>query len=526
MRASTIIIGLCLAVLLGVPVAFRPADENVLGEVENASGQMPLELIIITPHNEQIRDEFGRAFDDWHRRTYGRAVNVIYSVPGGTTEIRKMLESQFSAALENEKSPGGNADLVFGGGSFEHGRLKRGVLVVENGHERWEPITTPGAFSDEFLARTYGVNQIGEDPLYDPDKHWFGLALSGFGIVFNRDALDEIGRVEPETWIDICDPALRGRVALVNPSQSGSITTAFEAILKRYGWIEGWRILRRMGANARYCSAASLKPPIDVSQGNAAVGICIDFLGRFQAQALREAGDPDRLGYIDPRGGTTIDADPISMLRNAPHPETAKRFIEFCLTDEGQALWQFPRRIANSTDRLGPERYELRRMPVRRAVYEKYADRFVDRVNPFEMVTPIQHSNPNFRDFIAPMFAAMVMDTDASLKRAWESIVSHPSYPSGQGIVIAADVNDPQLRNVLEVFDALPSVNGPGGEVLSLEDVNNLGTIRQGWLRGGWKNQGLWNSQSTGPEAMRREFVRFFRGHYRRVNEIVEASDR
>jgi ABC-type Fe3+ transport system substrate-binding protein len=175
----------------------------------------------------------------------------------------------------------------------------------------------------------------------------------------------------------------------VNPSQSGSITTAFEAILKRYGWIEGWRILRRMGANARYCSAASLKPPIDVSQGNAAVGVCIDFLGRFQAQALREAGDPDRLGSIDPRGGTTIDADPISMLRNAPHPETAKRFIEFCLTDEGQALWQFPRRIANNTDRLGPERYELRRMPVRRAMYEKYADRFVDRVNPFEMVTPI-----------------------------------------------------------------------------------------------------------------------------------------
>jgi ABC-type Fe3+ transport system substrate-binding protein len=145
------------------------------------------------------------------------------------------------------------------------------------------------------------------------------LALSGFGIVFNRDALDEVGRGEPETWIDVCDPALRGHVALVNPSQSGSITTAFEAILKRYGWIEGWRILRRMGANARYCSAASLQPPIDVSQGNAAVGVCIDFLGRFQAQALREAGDPDRLGYIDPRGGTTIDADPISMLRNAPH---------------------------------------------------------------------------------------------------------------------------------------------------------------------------------------------------------------
>jgi hypothetical protein len=241
MRPSTIIVALCFIIILGVPLAFRPAGESLLGNEELPSGEKPLDLIIITPHNEQIRYEFARGFDRWHRRTYNQPVNVIYNVPGGTTEIRQMLEAQFTAALENGQQPGGNADLVFGGGTREHGRLKNGVRIVTDGQEHWEPISAAIDFSDEYLQATFGDNDIGGVALYDKDKHWFGLALSGFGIVFNRDALNQRGVNEPQVWADLCNPKLRGSVALVNPGQSGSIATAFESILKRSGWIDGWR---------------------------------------------------------------------------------------------------------------------------------------------------------------------------------------------------------------------------------------------------------------------------------------------
>src|SRR5262245_27417117 len=128
MTVGRIAIVLCLAALLGVPLLFRPSDAVPGGPSGDAQT-----LIIITPHNEQIRYEFARAFDRWHSRTYGQRVKVVYNVPGGTTEIRRMLESQYTAALEQGREPGGDADLVFGGGTREHTRLKEGVSTTRDG---------------------------------------------------------------------------------------------------------------------------------------------------------------------------------------------------------------------------------------------------------------------------------------------------------------------------------------------------------------------------------------------------------
>ena len=68
----------------------------------------------------------------------------------------------------------------------------------------------------------------------------------------------------------------------------------------------------------------------------------------------------------------------------------------FCLSEEGQALWQF-HSINTDAGRnnpkgpdgrpMGPDRYELRRMPVRRIMYQNYRDFMVDKANPFELAS-------------------------------------------------------------------------------------------------------------------------------------------
>ena len=118
-----------------------------------------------------------------------------------------------------------------------------------------------------------------------------------------------------------------------------------ETILER-GWDEGLA-LRRASANARDFSASSLKAPTDVSQGDAAIGVCIDFFGRFQSQAILDHGG-DRVAYVDP--GTKLDPDPIHCWPEPPDPELAKRFIRFVLMVQGQSLWQFDPRRAVPTD--------------------------------------------------------------------------------------------------------------------------------------------------------------------------------
>lgn len=498
-----------LAALIGVPLLMQPGTADAGAGAE--------QLIIITPHNEQIRHEFELAFESWHLREHGAAVNVVWSVPGGTSEIRKMLIAQWESALEAGEPVGGNADLVFGGGSYEHELLKREVTVTVAGEERSASISAPIELDRAWLEETYGDNRVGDLPIYDEDRHWFGTALSGFGIVYNRDVLARLGLADPTAWHDLCDPALRGWLALVNPGQSGSVTTAFDAILQRRGWAEGWQILRRAAANSRYFSASALKPPIDVAHGDAAMGVCIDFYGRYEVQALAVSGSPDRLGYVDPPGETLIDPDPISMLANAPRPELAERFVRFALSPAGQALWQF-RADDRRADGLGPDTFELRRLPVLRSIYRDHFDRLVDRVNPYEIARPVDAPNRYMRAFIAPLFAALAMDCHDELVGAWTAIVTHPAYPTDAvEPVTAADVTDPVLRAMLERFDSFPAVPAPAGPAPSLADPDDLQAIRDGWLRDGWAADGLWHPQDRGGDALQRRLVRHYRALYAEV---------
>ncbi len=427
---SRAVILAAFAVILGVPWAFRPEADVVPEEAER--------VVILTPHNEPIRDEFGRVFAAWHAERFGRPVVVDWRVPGGSAEIRRILVAQYTAAVETgridakgELRAGSEPmayDLLFGGGSFEHEELKKGVSVSG----AVVPISVPMGFSEEQLMEWYGPGEpvVGVNRLYDagnkekgdPGQYYLGNALSGFGIVYNRDVLRELGRGEPGSWADLTDPALAGWVALADPRLSGSVATTYESVLYSYGWEEGWRILRAMCANSRYFSNTSQKVPLDVSQGQAAAGTAIDFYGRFQSQSLLRPGqraDESRVGYIDPPGLTLIDPDPISMLRAGPNPVVARRFVEFVMREEGQSLWNFQRRDG-AADGLGPERYELRRMPVRKAMYERYADRMIDKVNPYEAASKAE--NKGWRSAIGVMMGAFAIDVHDEQVAAWRAI--------------------------------------------------------------------------------------------------------
>jgi len=325
----------------------------------------------------------------------------------------------------------------------------------------------------------------------------------------------------PTGWEALCNPELIRKLALVNPAQSGSVTTAFEAILKNLGWKRGWQVLRRAAANARYFSASSLKPPADVSQGDAAMGVCIDFYGRYQSQAIKSSGGGDRVGYIDPPSATMIDPDPISLLRGAPNEELAKRFIEYCLTRDAQALWQF-RVDDENEDGLGPDTFELRRMPVRREMYVQYMDRMVDQVNPYETARPAPYPDRNMRAFIAPIFSAMAMDTHEELIKAWEAIISHPAYPETTAIVTAQDVDDKTLSSMLEMFDAMPLIPTNEEIKLSMDTQENRTILKYGWLRDQWASDRLWHPEDRGASSLQQNAAQFFKQKYESIVELGE----
>ena len=82
-RLTIVLAFIAFAVLLGVPFLTR------LGTETHASDGR--RLIVVTPHVQQIQDEFAAAFNRWHERNFGEPVFVDYRIPGGTSEIRRML---------------------------------------------------------------------------------------------------------------------------------------------------------------------------------------------------------------------------------------------------------------------------------------------------------------------------------------------------------------------------------------------------------------------------------------------------
>lgn len=494
-----------LLLVLGVPFAFRPRA----AEIDSNA----LRLVIITPHNEQIRTEFGLAFDRWHRAHYdGRGVAIDWRTPGGTSEIRRQLFAEYEAALKRGpiEPRSMSYDLLFGGGSYEHSQVKRPLsATAADGSTRSASVSIPVEFSPEQLEAWYGSNHIGRNVLYDPDLHWFGTAVSGFGIVYNIDVLKKLGIARPQTWNDLTDPRLAGWVALADPGQSGSIATALEVIIQRLGWEDGWRILREASANTRYFADSSSKIPIDVSLGEAGMGMCIDFYGRTQAQFIRNADGSERVGYVDPPLLSDIDPDPISLLRGGPNRDLAIRFIEFCLTEEGQALWNFS--VARSEDDLGPRQFELRRLPARRLMYERYFDRLVDQVNPFDLAEPIDAWNPNIRSFVAPLLGAMAIDNLDALRRAWIAVHALPA-------------DHPNRAEMERLLEAMPSVRLNNGREVSLSTPEHLAAIKADW-REARTPEGI--AKGYDPlkiEHDRIAWAEFFRSNYERIAELGRSS--
>jgi iron(III) transport system substrate-binding protein len=484
-KKETLVVAAMLMTLAG-PFLLRPAESTGPAKYDRR-------LVVMTPHHELIRREFGAAFSKHWKEKTGQVVFVDWRVPGGTSDIAVLLKSEFLGAFQVhwektlglewsakvagacldgksvfsegsveakarkaflESVVGIGVDLFFGGGPYDFQQQARaGVLVAADGkgagglpavrkaHPEW--------FSDAGIPET-----LSGETFRDREERWVGTCLSSFGIVFNRDVLKRLGiEKEPDSWSDLADPRLMGQVALSDPSKSGSVTKAFEMVIQqqmrvafdeltkkqgggrfakspqeiereavRTGWTEGMRLIQRIAANARYFTDSSPKIPLEVSRGDAAAGMCIDYYGRSAEEQTRGKDGKSRVGFVSPVGGTAVSVDPIGMLRGAPDGELATAFMEFVLSDAGQGLWGL-----KAGQPGAPKSVALRRLPVRRDWYTEARLGVMSdpEERAFEKAKQFQYE----ANWTGPVFNAvrflirvMCVDTHVELRAAWEEL--------------------------------------------------------------------------------------------------------
>lgn len=413
-----------LAALVAVPLLLRKDTTQ-----RPAPGAR--RLVVFTPHSETIRREFAEAFSRRWRDRHGEDVYVDWRSPGGTSEIRLMLDAGYKAADE-EKRAGIGADVFFGGGEPDFAsQARKGRLVplrVFADHPGW--FAAGGPIPEFFTG----------ERLWAKDRTWCSSCLSRFGICWAPKRWRATGLPDPVRWADLADPRLRGQLALADPTKSGSVARAFELIIQAemvrslgaperaawpekerlaLGWAEGFRLVQRMAANARYFSDSSTKIPLDVADGNAVAGMCVDYYGAAFAHQVNRPGDI-RLAWTAPAGGTTVSGDPIAVLRGAPEQELAQAFVEFVLSPDGQALWSSP--VGGAA---GPRERELFRPPVRRDAYAALPPERAAR-SPYLGADHLQY-RPEFTaaafGTIRRAVRAMCIDTHEELKEAWTEII-------------------------------------------------------------------------------------------------------
>jgi ABC-type Fe3+ transport system substrate-binding protein len=506
MRRQIPLLLVLLAVLLG-PILLRPRQSSAPQAGEQA-------LVIITPHNEAIRSEFGRGFEEYYLARTGKRVRVDWRTPGGTSEIGRYVASEYLSSFQNhwqntlrrpwsrlvetsfadarikpaatpaedtpqqqarraflESSVSCKIDLFFGGGAFDFNQQAAAGRLVDSGFIREHP----ELFREGVIPQT-----LGGEPFWDREGRWIGTVISSFGICYNPDALARLGIIEaPTRWADLADPRYRGGIALANPMQSSSVNRAFEMLIQQQiqermkeeegrmkaeggrmkkmeggvedesarlltaeGWERGMRLLMKIGANARYFTDSSSKIALDVESGEAAAGMCIDFFGRFQNEAVRKPDGSSRLQYRNAVGGTSVSVDPIGLFRGAPHAETGREFIAYVMSPEGQKLWNW--KVGTPG---GPHRYALRRLPILPALYapEFAALRSDPEVAPYDLGRSFHYNAAWTGKLFGPMgfiFRVMCVDSHEELKAAWEALHAAGFPPEAMAVFEDVSVVD------------------------------------------------------------------------------------
>ena len=336
----------------------RATDKQVRAKWGRPLRELPtVTLVVISPHNENIRNEYQWAFSLHHAVEYGAKVHFEWrSVAGGSSTIKQYLENVYGRADT------ANIDVLWGGGN---------IIFIPLAAEK---ILLPLQLAPDVLENIPPT--IGGVAMYGKDLRWVGAAVSAFGFIYNDGMLRRCRIEPPRRWEDLGDRRFADLIALADPMQSGSAAATYHMIvLSGDSWPDGWaKLLRILGNAKRFTDSAggAAQAPII---GEALVATCIDFYG-----AIRVAEAPDQIVYVSPRGQTTFGPDPIGILANPPHPQLARRFVEFCMSARGQALWGLP-----VGDPDGPVRTPLGRQPIRRDVYGAYRGRMLASiVNPYE----------------------------------------------------------------------------------------------------------------------------------------------
>ena len=155
--------------------------------------------------------------------------------------------------------------------------------------------------------------------------------LSTVVFVVNEELEAQLG-LKIESYEDLLDPALKGKIATADPNSSSSAWNNLSNIFAVYGndTPETWNYIEQLMPNLVVLGSSSgvFK---NTQAGEYVVGLTYE---DGAVNLLKDGATNIRLQY--PTNGTSASCFGTALIKNGPNPENAKLFIDFICSAEGQ----------------------------------------------------------------------------------------------------------------------------------------------------------------------------------------------
>ena len=154
----------------------------------------------------------------------------------------------------------------------------------------------------------------------DPDGTFHATVASVIAIDYNSDKVED----PPKTWTDLTDPKWAGKLALGHPAYSGFAGNWAAQMLKLYGksYFEKLEKLQPLVSRS-LLDATNLLSSGERQVTASPISPILEF---------KDKGNPLAIQY--PEDGAILVSTPSGILKNAPHPNAAKLFMEYLLGPE------------------------------------------------------------------------------------------------------------------------------------------------------------------------------------------------
>ena len=202
-----------------------------------------------------------------------------------------------------------------------------------------------------------------------------GVYAGALGYSYNTEQLKKKNIPEPKCWSDLIKPAFKDEIQVANPNSSGTSYTMLATLVQLMGEDKAFDYLKALHKNVNQYTKSGAAPAKAMAIGETLVGIT--FMHDIVTFAVQ--GRPVKV--VAPCEGTGYEIGSMSIIKGAPNLENAKKWYDWALTPEAQAIgaqakaYQVPSNKAAPTPAQAPKFTQIKLINYDFAKYGSSAER-------------------------------------------------------------------------------------------------------------------------------------------------------